>query len=186
MRQLSVFNSVSLDGYFTDLHGDMSWAHQQDPEWNAFVADNASGESELLFGRVTYELMAGFWPTPQALAVMPAVAERMNRLPKVVFSRTLAAASWRNTRLMKGDLVAAVRTLKREPGPDLTILGSGTIVSQLAPEGLVDAFQIVVQPIVLGSGKSMFSGVTKRLVLKRTGTRTFANGSVLMNYAPTL
>ena len=125
MRQLSVFNSVSLDGYFTDLHGDMSWAHQQDPEWNAFVADNASGESELLFGRVTYELMAGFWPTPQALAVMPAVAEHMNRLPKVMFSRTLDTASWSNTRLMKSDLVAAVRTLKREPGPDFTILGSG-------------------------------------------------------------
>jgi dihydrofolate reductase len=186
MRRLSVFNSMSLDGCFTDLHGDMSWAHQQDPEWNAFVADNARGESELLFGRVTYEMMAGFWPPPQALAGMPAVAERMNRLPKVVFSRTLGTASWSNTRLMKGDLVATARTLKREPGPDLTILGSGTIVSQLAQEGLIDAFQIVVQPIVLGNGKSMFSGVTKRLGLRRTGTRTFANGSVLVDYVPTL
>jgi hypothetical protein len=67
MRKLTVFNNVSLDGYFTDSSGDMSWAHKQDPEWAAFTAENAGGEAELLFGRVTYEMMASFWPTPQAL-----------------------------------------------------------------------------------------------------------------------
>jgi len=84
-----VFNSVTLDGYFTDKNSDMSWAHKNDPEWNAFVADNAKGGGTLLFGRITYELMASFWPTPAAMQMMPDVAKGMNSLPKVVFSRTL-------------------------------------------------------------------------------------------------
>src|SRR4051812_12305715 len=102
MRKLAVFNHVSLDGYFVDMHGDMSWAHQHAPdqEWDAFVAENARGGGALVFGRVTYELMASFWPTPAALEQLPAVAERMNAMPKVVFSRTLEQASWNNTTLL--------------------------------------------------------------------------------------
>jgi dihydrofolate reductase len=184
MRTLAVFNSVTLDGYFADASGDMSWAHKQDSEWNAFVAENAKGESVMVFGRRTYEMMASFWPTPQALQTMPAVAERMNLLPKVVFSRTLQEASWDNTTLIKGDPAAAVRELKRAPGPDMVILGSGTIVAQLAQAGLIDRFQIVVHPIVLGKGKSMFGGVTTTLKLRSTGTRRFANGNVLLDYEP--
>ena len=184
MPSLMVFNMVSLDGYFADLNGEMSWAHKQDPEWHAFVAGNAQGDARLLFGRTTYEMMASFWPTPQALTVMPGVAERMNSLPKVVFSRTLDKASWNNTRLLKGDLASEVRRLKADSGPDMVIMGSGTIIAQLAQEGLIDEFQVVVSPIVLGSGKSMFAGVTRRLPLKQTRTRTFANGNVLVCYEP--
>ncbi|MFL5606068.1 MAG: dihydrofolate reductase family protein, partial [Gemmatimonadaceae bacterium] len=86
MRRLTVFNNVSLDGYFTDAKGDMSWAHNNDPEWNAFAAENASGGGALLLGRITYDLMASFWPTPRAMQAMPEVAKGMNRMPKVVFS----------------------------------------------------------------------------------------------------
>ncbi len=100
MRKLSVFNSVSIDGYFTDAHGDMSWAHRQDPGWEAFASENASGGGVLLFGRITYELMASYWPTPAALEALPVVAAQMNALPKVVFSRTLPEASWQNTELV--------------------------------------------------------------------------------------
>ena len=89
MQKLTVFNHVTLDGYFVDSNGDMSWAHKDDAEWNAFVAENASGGGTLVLGRITYDLMVGFWPTPFALENMPVVAERMNNLPKVVFSRTL-------------------------------------------------------------------------------------------------
>src|SRR3989304_3988652 len=96
MSKLIVFNSVTVDGYFTDKNGDMSWAHKDDPEWNAFVAGNAKGEGILLFGRVTYELMVSFWPTPMAMELMPDVAKGMNNLPKVVFSRTLDQATWQN------------------------------------------------------------------------------------------
>jgi len=184
MPSLLVFNQVSLDGFIADAKGDMSWAHKQDAEWNEFVAGNASGESRMLFGRLTYEMMAGWWPTPQAMAAMPVVAERMNSSPKVVFSRSLNAAAWHNTRLVASDLAGEVRRLKREPGPDMVIMGSGSIVAQLADEGLVDQFMIVVNPMVLGGGKSMFSGVTKRLSLRQTGTRAFANGNVLLNYQP--
>ena len=117
MPKLVVYNSVSLDGYFTDANGDMSWAHKRDPEWQAFVSENASGGGQLLFGRVTYDLMASFWPTPLAAQSNPIVAERMNSLRKFVFSRTLDKASWSNTTLLKGDLAAEVRKLKQEPGP---------------------------------------------------------------------
>jgi len=97
MRRLIVFNQVTVDGYFTDAKGDMSWAHKNDSEWNAFVDENASGGGELLFGRITYELMVSHWPTPDAQKNDPVVAERMNNLPKVVFSRTLDKVSWNNT-----------------------------------------------------------------------------------------
>src|SRR5881275_1885693 len=105
MRKLLVFNNVSLDGYFKDQNGDMSWAHNQDPEWQSFASENASGGAggELLFGRVTYEMMLRFWPTPQAQQSLPVVAERMNNSPKIVFSKTLEHANWNNTRLVKAD-----------------------------------------------------------------------------------
>jgi dihydrofolate reductase len=184
MRKLAVFNSITLDGYFTGVNGDMSWAHKSDPEWNAFVQGNAKGASEMLFGRVTYDMMAGWWPTPRVIEMAPAVAQAMNSAPKVVFSRTLDQASWNNTRLVKSDIAEAVRKLKAEPGPEMVIMGSGTIVSQLAEAGLIDEFQVVVNPIVLGEGKSMFEGVRKKLALKRTQARTFENGCVVLWYEP--
>ena len=184
MRKLVVFNHVSLDGYFVDVNGSMSWAKSgtKDAEWNAFVAENAKGDSPLLFGRVTYELMASFWPTPMADQHDPVVAERMNKLPKVVFSRTLDKASWSNTKLVKGDMLAEIRKMKKEPGEDMVILGSGSIVSQLAQEGLIDAYQVVVNPIVLGKGRTMFDGVKEKLNLKLTKTRAFGNGNVFLCY----
>jgi dihydrofolate reductase len=184
MSRLAVFNHVSLDGYFVDANHSMTWAkaHSVDAEWNEFVVENASGNGTLLFGRVTYQLMAGYWPTPMAMQHMPAVAERMNRLAKVVFSRTLDKASWSNTRLVKGDLVAEVRRMKEGPGEAMVILGSGTVVSQLAQAGLIDEYQIVVNPIVLGKGRTMFDGVKDKLELKLTTTRTFGNGNVFLGF----
>jgi dihydrofolate reductase len=184
MSKLGVFNHVSLDGYFVDANGDMSWAKadHQDPEWDAFVAGNASGDGVLIFGRITYEMMASFWPTPLAIEMMPAVAAGMNRMPKVVFSRTLDTASWNNTTLVNGDLAGTVRKRKLESGPDMVILGSGTIVSQLAREGLIDWYQIVVNPLVLGQGRTMFDGA--QLSLRLTSSRAFGNGNVLLCYEP--
>lgn len=190
MRSLTVFNNVTLDGYFTGVHGDFSWAHdpaivKPDAEFDAFVAGNATGGGELLFGRITYEMMAGYWPSPMARANDPVVAERMNALPKVVFSRTLAKASWNNTQLVKGDLLAAVRKMKAEPGDGMVVLGSGSIVAQLAAAGLVDEYQLVVLPVVLGSGRTMFDGVPGPLGLELKGSRAFPGGKVLLTYGPT-
>jgi dihydrofolate reductase len=184
MRKLAVFNNVTLDGYFVTMNGDMSWAHKQDAEWNAYVQGNASGGGELLFGRITYEMMASYWPTPHAIENFPVVAEGMNNLPKVVFSRTMDKASWSNTKLVKGDLAAEVRKMKKEPGKDMVILGSGSIVSQLAQQGLIDEYQVAVNPIVLGKGRTMFDGIKDKLTLKLTKTRPFANGSVVLCYEP--
>jgi dihydrofolate reductase len=184
MPKLIVFNHVTLDAYFTGASGDMSWAHKQDAEWKEFAAENASGGGRLLFGRITYELMASYWPTERAIQNDPTVAERMNELPKVVFSRTLDKASWSNTKLVKSDIAAVVRKMKQEPGPDMAILGSGAIVSQLAREGVIDEYQIVVNSVVLGKGRTMFEGVKEGLTLKLTKTRIFGNGNVLLCYQP--
>jgi len=187
MRELVAFINVTLDGYFTGPNGDLSWAHRgnTDAEWNAFVADNAQSGGLLLLGRVTYELMASYWPTPRAMENDPVVAEGMNNLPKVVFSRTLDEASWKNTELVKGDMAAEVRKLKQEPGKGMAILGSGSVVSQLAQAGLIDEYQFVVNPVALGQGKTLFAGIREKLTLKLTKTRPFSNGNVLLSYEPT-
>jgi len=108
----------------------------------------------------------------------------MNNLPKVVFSRTLDKASWQSTRLLKGNLAEEVRKLKQETGEHMVIMGSGSIISQLAPENLIDEYQLVVNPIVLGAGRTMFDGIKEGLNLKLTNSRTFGNGNVLLCYAP--
>lgn len=186
MRKLAVFNHVSLDGYFTDQNNDMSWAHRDpnDAEWNEFVAGNASGEGMLLFGRKTYELMASFWPTPQAAQMMPEVAKGMNRMPKVVFSRTMDKVEWSNTILIKDEMIDSVRRLKKERGPDMVILGSGSIVAQLAGAGLIDEYQIVVVPLVLGAGRTMFEGLKQKIDFKLVQSRVFGNGNIFLRYEP--
>jgi dihydrofolate reductase len=186
MAKLQVFNSVTLDGYFSGENGDFSWAHrpEKDEEFDAFVKDNASGGGILVFGRITYELMASYWPTPQASENDPAVAQGMNANQKIVISRTLDKATWSNTTLLKGDLAAEIRRLKKESEKDMTILGSGSLVSQLVQEGLIDDFQMVLVPVVLGKGRTMFDGVQKRLHLKLTKTRAFPKGNVLLRYEP--
>ena len=186
MRKLKVFNHVSVDGFIADAEGDMSWAHRADAEFNEWVAANASGGGELVFGRVTYQQMAAFWPTPAALASLPVVAERMNNLPKVVFSKSLAKAEWHNTRLFRGqDIAAEIEQLKHEPGKDLVIMGSALLVSELTRRSLIDSFQFVLNPIVLGTGKSMFAQLKQPLNLRLTHSRTFENGNVVVSYERT-
>jgi dihydrofolate reductase len=187
VRGLSMFMHVSLDGYYADAAGDMSWAHagSDDPELQAFVAANAASASVLVFGRRTYQMMASYWPTPAAEAQDPVVAAGMNAAPKIVFSRTLERADWTNTRLYRGDMVAAMTAIKAEPGPDLAILGSGEIVAQLAAAALIDTYQIMVNPVALGAGRALFGGLETPVSLRLTSTRAFGSGKVLLCYAPT-
>ncbi len=184
MRKVIVFNQVSLDGFIADANGNMQWAHRSDPEWNAFVAENAKGDAAFLFGRKTYDLMASYWPTPMAAKNNPVVADCMNAMPKVVVSKTMDKASWNNTRVLNGDLVKEVKKLKNESGPDFVIFGSGTIVSQLADAGLIDEYQFALNPIALGKGKGMFDGLKQRVALKLTKSRAFGNGNVFLCYEP--
>ena len=186
LRNLEAFMQISLDGYYCDSRGDMSFAHKppEDTEWHEFVTENASGGGMLLFGRITYDMMAAWWPTTMAAQAMPEVAARMNAIPKIVFSRTLNSVEWSNTTLVRDDLVGTVRRMKGETGPDITILGSGSIVRQLADAGLIDTLQVVVNPVALGAGKSLLSGISRKVELVLTNTRVFRSGPVVLWYTP--
>jgi dihydrofolate reductase len=183
MRKLSMFNLITLDGYFAGENGDISW-HNVDDEFQETAIRVANSGNTLIFGRVTYELMAGFWPTEEARRNDPIVAAGMNKAEKIVFSRTLARADWNNTRLVKEDMIGEVRRLKQRSGKDLTVLGSGSIVSQLADAGLIDEYNVLINPVALGKGKSMFEGLKEKLKLKLISTRTFRNGNVHLKYEP--
>jgi dihydrofolate reductase len=181
MRKLIVFNLVTLDGYFAGQGGDISW-HNVDEEFQELAEMASNSGNTLLFGRVTYELMVSYWPTSEAIKNDPIVAQGMNKAEKIVFSRTLITADWNNTRLVKDNMLTEIRKLKQESGKDLTVLGSGSIVSQLAQDRLIDEYHILLNPIVIGKGKNMFEGVKDRFSLKLTKTRVFGNGNVLLNY----
>jgi len=174
---------MSLDGYFEGLNRDITW-HNVDGEFNAFAVAMLNSVDLLLFGRVTYELMARFWPSPEALRDDPVTAERMNNLPKIVFSRTLERAVWNNTRLMKHHMEEEIMKLKKLPGGNMALLGSGEIMTQLAERGLLDEYWILVNPVALGNGKPMFKGLKERLHLRLLKTRAFRNGNVLLQYQP--
>ncbi|HET9887086.1 MAG TPA: dihydrofolate reductase family protein [bacterium] len=188
MRKLVAFESVTMDGYFSGANGDLSWAHrpEKDAEFESFIAGNAQGGGVLVWGRKTYEMMKSYWPTEAARKNDPAVAERMNQLPKIVFSKTLEKADWNNTKVLKGDLPAEMRQLKNESGDEMVILGSGSIVSQLAQESLIDEYQFVVVPVVLGQGRTLFEGTTKKIPMKLKSSRMFRNGNVFLTYEPRL
>ncbi|HET7538430.1 MAG TPA: dihydrofolate reductase family protein [Polyangiaceae bacterium] len=181
MQKLRVFESVSIDGYFTDASSDMSWAHagQADPEFADWVGGNASSGGTLLFGRKTYQMMEAFWPTPLAAQQMPVVAKGMNAAKKYVASRTVQP-TWNNTQLLKGDLIEAVRALKAGDGPGMAVLGSGSVAAQLGEAGLVDEYQFVIIPVALGAGRTVF---TKRRGLRLIDQRAFRCGNVVVTYA---
>lgn len=184
MARILVFENLSLDGFFTDANGEMGFAKgvPHDEEFDALVGRNAGAAGMMLFGRITYEMMASFWPTAAAEQMMPEVARGMNARPKLVFSRTLRETAWANTKLAAGDPVQEVRRLKSADGPDLAVLGSGTVVSQLARERLVDEYQFAVVPVILGAGRTLFGDVRARQGLVLKDTRTFRNGIVWLTY----
>jgi dihydrofolate reductase len=180
MGRLSVFNFVTLNGFYEGPNRDISWHKDDDTEKNEFAVEAMKFGNSLLFGRVTYELMASYWPTPNA-AGNP-IAEGINKADKIVFSRTLKRAEWNNTRLVKDNIAEEIMRMKQMSGKTMTILGSGSIITQFSEQGLIDDYQIMVDPVALGDGTPIFKGIKKRLNLKLTATRTFKNGNVLLSY----
>ena len=183
MRKISVFNFITLNGFYKGEQEDISW-HRHGGEEATFAGEaaNPAQPNALMFGRITYEMMARFWPTEAGESMNPQVAEGMNRSEKFVFSRTLTSAEWQGTKILKGDLVNETKSLKNSTGPDITILGSGSIVSQLASAGLIDSITLMVDPVVLGKGTSLFADLPEKLDLKLTNSRIFKSGVVLLNY----
>lgn len=183
MRNVFLFMMVSLDGFFEGPNQEIDW-HNVDDEFNDFAIKQLDEIGALLFGRVTYQLMASYWPTPAALADDPIVAEKMNTIPKVVFSTTLDTVDWANTRLVRGDASAEVMKLKQQPGKDLAIFGSADLTTALLQAGLVDELRIMVNPVALGNGKPLFAGLRDRVNLKLVNSRVFDSGNVLLSYQP--
>jgi len=183
MRKVIFFNLTSLDGYFEGPNRDINW-HHVDAEFNEFAIQQTGEFGTLLFGRVTYELMAGYWPTDVAKRDDPEIARLMNSLPKVVFSNTLEKVEWENTNLVRDNYVEAVSKLKEQPGKDIAIFGSSDLAVTLIDLGLIDEFRILVNPVVLGEGKPILHGIKTKLDLKLIKTRTFRSGNVLLYYEP--
>jgi dihydrofolate reductase len=181
MRKLYLFMMVSLDGFFEGPNAEIDW-HNVDEEFNEFAIAQLDETDTLLFGRVTYQGMASWWPTQIAMENDPVVAGKMNNIPKVVFSRTLDKAEWSNSRLIKENIAEEVTKLKQQPGKDMAIFGSSNLTVSLIDMGLVDELRIMVNPVVLSSGKALFSGIDHRLPLKLAKTRTFKSGNVLLYY----
>lgn len=175
MRKVIAFNFMTLNGYFKGPNGDISW-NNHGKEENEFAAENLKAGSTLLFGRVTYDMMASFWPTPIAAQSSPAVAEGMNNADKIVFSRKMKNADWNNTKVVNDNIVDEVKKMKQMPGKDMTLLGSGSILTQLAEHGLIDEYQIMVDPVAIGEGTPIFKNIKRKLDLKLTKTRTFKDG----------
>ncbi len=183
MRKLFSFNMVTLDGFFEGPNHNIDW-HNVDGEFNEFAIEQTGAVDMLLFGRVTYQLMASYWPTPAAIANDPIVAGLMNRLPKMVFSRTLQKADWNNTRLIKDHVAEEISKLKQQPGKDLALFGSAILMFTLMQLDLIDEHRIMVNPVILGNGHPLFKRTQDKLGLKLLKTRTFGNGNVLLCYQP--
>lgn len=185
MGKLSSFQFITLNGFYKGADEDTSWhSHNPNSEESEYAKEGAQSGSILLFGRTTYDMMAGFWPTPQALQAMPEVAKGMNASEKIVFSRTLKKADWNNTRIIKDHIEDAVKKLKQESSKDMTILGSGSILAQLATAGLVDNFQFMIDPVALGEGTPILEGIGHQLNLQLTSHRVFKSGTILLTYLP--
>lgn len=183
MRKVIVSNLMTLDGFFAGPAGELDW-FVWDGEMAEYMKEQFRAIDTILFGRVTYQMMADYWPTAKSPEEDPVIIEMMNSLPKVVFSTTLAKTEWQNSRLVKNDIDEEVAQLKREPGKDMVIFGSGSIVSAFTRSGLIDEYRIFVNPAVLGRGKPMFTGLKQRLQLQTLGTTPFQCGVVLLRYRP--
>jgi dihydrofolate reductase len=183
MRKLFSFMVMTLDGYTEGPNQEFDWPNVDD-EFDRFSLSQLNDVDVLLFGKNTYVMMANYWPSPDARREDPATADAMNDAEKIVFSASLSEADWAKTRLVTTDATATVRELKEQPGNDLALFGSATLTVSLLEHGLVDELRVIVNPILLGDGVSLFSSLSGRVPLKLLRTTTFSSGNVLLSYQP--
>jgi dihydrofolate reductase len=180
MRRLVAWNMMTLDGYF---EGQSPWDlgfHETvwGDELQAFSLEQGGEIGTLLFGRRTYEGMAGYWTEATG-----SVADMMNSVEKAVATRTLDEATWNNTRLLKGDAVASVKSLKAEDGKDVYVFGSADLLDSLLAAGLVDEYRLCIVPVVLGGGTPLFKPQDRQVKMRLEGTRPLETGGVVLTYA---
>jgi dihydrofolate reductase len=183
MRKLYLFNMMTLDGFFEGPNHDLSW-HNVDGEFDEFAIGQLDATDLLIFGRVTYEMMASYWPTPTAIKNDPIVAGKMNSIAKIVCSRSLTQANWNNTRLIKDNIGDEVTRLKQQSGKGIGIFGSAELATDLVNLGLIDEFRIMVNPVVLGKGRPLFRTSEDKLRMNLLKSRSFHSGNILLYYQP--
>lgn len=183
MRKLIADHIISLDGYYTSLKNEIDWFDFDADEW-VWSADILRRADSMLYGRVTYEEFRTFWPTerPKKIGVDPYLHDRLNNLEKIVFSKTLTETSWKPARLVREDPGKAVARLKREPGKDMVLVGSGTLVSEMIRQNLIDEYYLRVRPIILGAGRPLFTDPKARHPLKLVSSKTFKTGVIGLHY----
>lgn len=191
MRRVVVSNWISVDGFIGGPKRELDWFAQKGflnkTDFAEYTKELLSAAGEIILGRATYEQFVRTWPTRTASdpSSDPLITERMNSLPKIVFSKTLDKVSWGawgNARLVRGDAGDEVKRLKSEPGKDLVIFGSGSLVSSLTNDGLIDEYQLIVQPVILGAGIPEFPNVGKRTKLKLLKSRQLREGAIILYY----
>jgi dihydrofolate reductase len=182
MAKLTSFTFLSLNGYYKGENEDTGW-HRHGEEEVKYSEQSLKSQNILLLGRTTYEMMYSFWPSAMAAHLFPAVAMGMNKAEKIVFSNTIKAAHWQNTTIMNGNIVQQIKKLKLTQEKDLTILGSGSIVGQFSDARLIDQYQLMIDPVAIGQGTTLFSGTKNKLNLKLISSKVFkSSGVVLLTY----
>jgi dihydrofolate reductase len=183
MRTLASFIITSLDGFYEGPDGEFDWPIV-DEEFNEFAIRQLDGADTLGFGRATYQHMAAYWPTEQAQVNDPAITSRMNTQPKLVFSTTLEDAAWSATTIVRGEAAEEVTAIKATDGGELLVIGSAHLTAGLAEAGTLDELRIMVSPILIGQGRSLFENLGDRVSLTLLGVRQFDSGNVLLTYRP--
>jgi dihydrofolate reductase len=187
MRKIIVSMNVTLDGFMAGPGCELDWHFNYwNEEMSEYATEQLSYADTILLGRVTYNAMANYWPFVATNLSYPgkniAFADMMNNHKKVVFSGTLEKAAWNNTRLAKENTSRKILKLKQQPGKNIIIYGSGSIVSALMRWDLIDEYVLWVHPVVLGRGKPLFKGLPDGFKLKLAGTKIFNSGVVLIYY----
>jgi dihydrofolate reductase len=197
MRKIVVFDRVTADGYFSSPEGGLDWA-VPDAELDKLGGEAVPGPGNvMLFGRRTYQMFESFWPhvlndSPEApdphvpgrqSAAMRAMAVWINDATKIVFSKSLKEVTWHNSRLLRDVEPGNIEAIRNVPGADIMIFGSGQIVSRLTTLGLIDEYQLIVSPLMLGGGKTLINGVTSRVPLDLLEVKRYDSGNVMLRYA---
>lgn len=184
MRKVIASAFLSLDGFMTGPQGEIDWNEPYfDEEMAGYVGEQFATLDTLLFGRGTYQFFVQYWPT-QGVKDDPVFAEKMNTLPKIVFSTTLETVTWNNTRLVKDHVAEEIHALKSQEGQNMVIDGSPGLIHSLTRLGLIDEYQLRVHPIVLGSGVPLFEDLKERMPLTLIESKTFQSGVVILHYQP--
>lgn len=193
MRKLILSMMVSLDNRTAGPDGDLDW-FRTDGDFEVEMLELLRNVDGMLFGRVSYELLAAYWPAAGTTAEEApggftskerqiAFAERMNTLPKIVYSRTLSDPAWGPATVVREVRTEEVMAMKREPGKDLVLFAGATLASAFADLDLIDEYRLMVHPIVLGRGLPLFDGVAGERSLKLIRAKTFGSGVVLLHHA---